>query len=272
MKFNRKVLIYVSSWARLKGVSILYHNGLEAGTGIVKTTDWKLINEPDIFDFNYDKNVVTRGVIDWDLVIEEPLEMANKFINHFEKKLAWYVGTDEAEAVYPKIMTPNEYEDKLDRLKRTLNTLYGRGVICNELRHKALYTPDEVEHLIKARSSNTVPKIEHVIFNEPATIVFWKDGTKTVVKAQDGEEYDPEKGLAMAISKKAMGNNRDYYLTFKKCLKKYEKQYPELPQISFEEAMKRASEAAYKTSIAFDDHKKSKSVLRREAIQKSDDK
>lgn len=42
--------------------------------------------------------------------------------------------------------------------------------------------------------------IQKVIFNAPATIVFWKDGSKTVVKAQ-GDEYDPEKGLAMAISR-----------------------------------------------------------------------
>ena len=42
--------------------------------------------------------------------------------------------------------------------------------------------------------------IKKVIFNPPATIVFWKDDTKTVVKAQ-GEAFDPEKGLAMAISR-----------------------------------------------------------------------
>lgn len=42
--------------------------------------------------------------------------------------------------------------------------------------------------------------IKKVIFNPPATIVFWKDDTKTVVKAQ-GEVFDPEKGLAMAISR-----------------------------------------------------------------------
>lgn len=56
-----------------------------------------------------------------------------------------------------------------------------------------------------------IPHIENVIFNNPATIIFWKDGTKTVVKAQDGEAYDPEKGLAMAICKKALGNEGNYY-------------------------------------------------------------
>ena len=63
-------------------------------------------------------------------------------------------------------------------------------------------------------------KIEKVIYNNPATIVFWKDGTKTVVKACEDDEYDPEKGLAMAISKKALGNKGNYYETFKKALPK----------------------------------------------------
>lgn len=61
--------------------------------------------------------------------------------------------------------------------------------------------------------------IEKVIFNGPATIVMWMDGTKTIVKCQDGDEFDPEKGLAMAISKKAFGNKGNYCDVFKKCLK-----------------------------------------------------
>ena len=71
----------------------------------------------------------------------------------------------------------------------------------------------------------TLPKIVDVIFNDPATIVLWSDGTKTVVKTQDGEPYDPEKGMAMAFCKKLMGDNkRDYYHTFLHYLKKYNKQ------------------------------------------------
>ena len=63
-----------------------------------------------------------------------------------------------------------------------------------------------------------MPSIKNVIFNNPATIVFWNDGTKTIVKAQDGDIFDPEKGLAMAISKKALGNKGNYCETFKKWL------------------------------------------------------
>lgn len=61
--------------------------------------------------------------------------------------------------------------------------------------------------------------IKKVVFNAPATIVFWDDGTKTVVKCEN-EEYDPEKGLAMAIAKKALGNQGNYYNQFKKWMPK----------------------------------------------------
>lgn len=49
--------------------------------------------------------------------------------------------------------------------------------------------------------------ISKVIFNNPATIVFWKDGTKTVVKCSSKDEFDPYFGLCCAITKKMIGNN-----------------------------------------------------------------
>lgn len=58
-------------------------------------------------------------------------------------------------------------------------------------------------------------EIINVIFNDPATIVFWNDGTKTVVKANN-EPFDKEKGLAMAFAKKALGNKGNYNNTFRK--------------------------------------------------------
>lgn len=56
--------------------------------------------------------------------------------------------------------------------------------------------------------------IKKVIFNVPATIILWEDGTKTVVKCGDHDIFDPEKGLAMAIAKKALGNKYHYYDVF----------------------------------------------------------
>lgn len=66
-------------------------------------------------------------------------------------------------------------------------------------------------------------EITKVIFNEPATIVFWGDGTKTVVKCSKDDEFDPEKGLAMAIAKKFFGNENGYSKNIKKWTDTYEK-------------------------------------------------
>ena len=49
-------------------------------------------------------------------------------------------------------------------------------------------------------------RYKRVVFNPPATIVLWEDGTKTVVKCGENDVYDPEKGLALCFMKKALGN------------------------------------------------------------------
>lgn len=85
-------------------------------------------------------------------------------------------------------------------------------------RPKSVYISYKDYKLIKSYSS--IPKIKNVIFNNPATIVLWSDGTKTVVKAQGDEVYDHEKGLAMAIAKKALGNQGKYYNEFDKWINK----------------------------------------------------
>lgn len=57
-----------------------------------------------------------------------------------------------------------------------------------------------------------------VIFHDPATIVFWNDGTKTVVKCQPGDAYNKEIGLALCFSKKMLGNKSNFNNIFKKYL------------------------------------------------------
>lgn len=53
--------------------------------------------------------------------------------------------------------------------------------------------------------------IERVVFSGPATIVFWDDGTKTVVKCTDGDDYSYEVGIAMATLKKIFGESYGTY-------------------------------------------------------------
>lgn len=54
-------------------------------------------------------------------------------------------------------------------------------------------------------------QIQRIIVNNLATIVFWEDGTKTVVKISDADmedgKYDIYAGVSYAIDKKLFGNN-----------------------------------------------------------------
>ena len=65
--------------------------------------------------------------------------------------------------------------------------------------------------------TNGRPRIKKVIFHDPATIVYWKDGTKTVVKCKEDEEFDKWTGLAMAHMKKIYKD--DFHSIFKEYCK-----------------------------------------------------
>lgn len=65
---------------------------------------------------------------------------------------------------------------------------------------------------------------EKVIFNDPATIVIWSDGTKTVVKCKPEDVFDPEKGLALCFMKKALGNKGSFNEVLKKEVTKYQEE------------------------------------------------
>lgn len=87
----------------------------------------------------------------------------------------------------------------IDNIKRLADSIRFSSVV-----------PDIVSFTVSNRIN-----IEKVIFNDPATIVFWTDGTKTIVKCQEGDTFDKEKGLAMAIAKRCYGNTGKYCEEFK---------------------------------------------------------
>lgn len=74
--------------------------------------------------------------------------------------------------------------------------------------------------------------IRKVIFNDPATVVLWSDGTKTVVKCGPEDNFDMEKGLAMAIVKKMAGNDNRFHKVFKQYSKKKKKDPGSIGSIS----------------------------------------
>lgn len=79
--------------------------------------------------------------------------------------------------------------------------------------------------------------IDHVLFNNPATIIFWKDGTKTVVKCQEGDEFDEEIGFACCYLKRVLGSKG--YTKFCKALNDiWEKKHDRIYQEMLEKRMK----------------------------------
>lgn len=111
------------------------------------------------------------------------------------------------------------------------NTLFTATLISDINKEMKMLEKAKLNNLfgVKSTERKIDMKIEKVIFNAPATVVIWKDGTKTIVKSGDYDVYDPEKGLAMAIAKKALGNQGNYYEVFKKWLPE-EEEIKELPE------------------------------------------
>lgn len=94
------------------------------------------------------------------------------------------------------------------------------------IRSGALYPRREGK---KTASATNTAAIKGVIFAPPATIVYWSDGSKTVVKCSEKDVFDPEKGLAMAIAKRCGGNKGSYYKEIQNWVEKSGKKYPGKP-------------------------------------------
>lgn len=92
--------------------------------------------------------------------------------------------------------------------------------------------------------------IRKVIFNDPATVVLWSDGTKTVVKCGPDDIFDKEKGLAMAIVKKMAGNDSRFHKVFKEWCKPDETNEDAL---AYTKAMKELGQMAARTKDSIAD-------------------
>ena len=129
------------------------------------------------------------------------MEPNNSYVNTYTKAIADYFSRKD-----------NLTNEDRATAKCLINSIYGESHTTLKDLHKSVYG-------MTSMSTDTVFLIR-VIYNDPATIAFWSDGTKTIVKAQTGDIFDPEKGLAMVIVKKACGNTGNYYNSFKRWLPK----------------------------------------------------
>lgn len=154
---------------------------------------------------------------------------ANIILDEYDRKAA------ELEAVRSKFKpgyTVKYTGDRYNSIKNKIGVV--EGVVLSAVgntRVKVKYEGNNFNHFLPPEDVSVINSkkqikselsIEKVIFNKPATIVFWEDGTKTVVKCGKRDTFDYEKGIAMAITKKVFGNTNGYYKKIKNFLPKEE--------------------------------------------------
>ena len=54
------------------------------------------------------------------------------------------------------------------------------------------------------------PTPERIIFNGRTTVVFWSDGSKSMVRCDDVDNYDREMAVAMCLAHKMMGSKAKF--------------------------------------------------------------
>lgn len=142
--------------------------------------------------------------------------------------------TGDTELIRPSEWLPLTEAQQLKRKlsnERSIARLYGNfdtGYLYEPAKKEIEYMKNDVKAITTAYKDNKMYKnkksprqkalerIKRVIFNDPCTIVLWNDGTKTIVKCGEDDVFDPEKGLAMAISKYFFDNAGYFNDVFKK--------------------------------------------------------
>ena len=120
-----------------------------------------------------------------------------------------------------------ELEKALSRIVKTPVKLidYVQGVIEKQ-GNPAVYNfsleaiSDAKENQIPAENDIAfwgIPDVEKILFSPPHTIVFWGDGSSTVVKCMKGQKFDSYTGFAMACMKKMFGSTSRWTKIMKNC-------------------------------------------------------
>lgn len=188
----------------------MFNNGLKDGTRIyIKEA------ETGAYGANCKYGIVTNdmsGVINGRLLDASSIDSA--FLVELKDGSVWNIGTQAEYCI------AYANETKISSTIYNGSTSYVSGYSITYPNTSACITTSAMYANTIGKTS-TIAKptinlaIKRVIHNDPATIVYWENGDRTVVKAND-EKYDGEKGLAMAIIKYMTGNTGKYFNIFKK--------------------------------------------------------
>lgn len=123
----------------------------------------------------------------------------------------------------------------------------------NDILEKHFCVPDEIKTVKTGDNTmnNIDIRVKKIMHNGPATIVFWKDGTKTVVRLKEGDKYDPYAAFTAAVAKRLYGKTMkisEIVDRYSKDLKKID--IPETPpcELTVEELKAAADKLGYRVS------------------------
>lgn len=108
-----------------------------------------------------------------------------------------------------------------------------RGVIDDIYKHylNKNFGLGENKYYLTIDLSSRIPEVHHILINGDTTTFIWEDGTHTIVKLAEGEEFDLDTAYCYAIVKKITGNTggsmkRYFDRLHKKTIVKQEKSSP----------------------------------------------
>lgn len=142
-------------------------------------------------------------------------------------------------------------EEDLKKILNPENICYTSSKDCANYKKPDPPKVNSDEIIRRAHQRKYTPK--KIIYNPPATIVFWEDGTKTVVKCAEGETYSEYYGFLAALGKKIFGTNSEINRIVKTHIPKVKeakpKTYSKLEEkpVTFRDAKGRYAKAEKKT-------------------------
>lgn len=220
--YNIKFVCGVADTRGLRAIDMLYYYNAP----ISAMLDWEVTHR-----------MIPNGKIFWllDEFMEEVFRRAGEEL--LKAKLNGMFGWRPMSINYPEHFLAlaargnSKIGDVQDILDYNVTTVYDTVYdTVREARERAIYDkmalyyqptePYKLNAAICIKEEKTMncdirSNIKDVIFSDRVTVILWKDGTKTMVKAGKREDYDPEKGFAMAVCKKMFGNKGNYYEVFK---------------------------------------------------------
>ena len=141
----------------------------------------------------------------------------------FKGVIGEIVSVEMSMCEYTKVILRVDFDNEitvLDRQVKPLREEEYKRIVLERKKEDMSFEITGIEKIYFSVINNFDPStIKDVIFNDPATIVLWEDGSKTVVKCQEGDTYNKETGLAMAIIKKCCSNKGNYNDIFEKWIK-----------------------------------------------------